>query len=106
MKSEKNEKEGWKCGAGAGLLKGGRTGTFPIQFLFSSRLIIFALRNYFTLCKSVKHLKKNYFFLNHNFMEKKVILNCLQMNLCVYEEGWCVGLGQELSFLHEGGGIA
>ena len=55
-------------------LKGGG---WHFSYLIFSRFIIFAFRNYFTLCKIVMHLKKKNFFL----LGKKVIPSCLKMNL-------------------------
>ena len=58
----------WKIKKGGGtmvqgevFLKGG--GGWRFCYLIVSRFIIFTFRNYFTLCKTVMHLKKYYFFL-------------------------------------------
>ena len=65
----KIEKRGWKYGAG------GAGGHF--SYFSFSRFIIFAFKNYFTLCKIVSCIWRK---CHHNFM-KKVILSCLKMNL-------------------------
>ena len=64
------KKRGWKYGAGAGLLEGGR-GDWHFSYLIFSRFIIFKFRNYFTLCKIVLRIwRKIIFFCHHNFMKK------------------------------------
>ena len=50
-KFKKKLKRGWKYGAGQVFLKGG--GGWHFSYLILSRFILFAFRNYFTLCKIV-----------------------------------------------------
>ena len=59
----KNEKK-VKYGARAGLLERRGREDWRFSYLIFSKFIIFTFINYFTLCKIVMHLKKNYFFLS------------------------------------------
>ena len=45
-------------------------GSWHFSYFIFLRLIIFTLRNYFTLCKTLCIWKKNFFFCNHNYMKK------------------------------------
>ena len=64
----KIKKREWKYGAGASLLK---RGSWHFSYLIFSRFIIFAIRNYFTLCKIVLYIwRRMIFFCHHNFMKK------------------------------------
>ena len=64
----KIKKRGWKYGAGAGPLKRGRLTLFLFNFFKVYYVYIYKLL--YPLQNCVMHLKKNYFFCNHNFMKK------------------------------------
>ena len=90
FKNLKNKKKGWKYGAGAGLLK--RGGSWHFSYLIFSRFIIFAFRNYFTLCKIVLRIwRKIIFFSQHNFM-KKGYHSYLNMLLKISHKPICKGI--------------
>ena len=66
--SEKLEKGGGSIVQGQVLLQGG---SWHFSYLIFSRFIIFAFRNYFTLCKIVLCIwRKTIFFCDHNFRKK------------------------------------
>ena len=85
MEESEKLKKGWRYGAGAGLVKGGRReGDITLNFL---KVYQFTFGNY-CLQKCVVHLKKNplkNFFCHHNFM-KKVILSCLKTILKIFHK--------------------
>ena len=75
-------------------------GDWPLSYLVFARLIIFAFKNCFTLCKIVLYIwKKIVVLCHHNFMKKSH--SELSVGMC--KEDWCVQLGQEDGCLREGG---
>ena len=90
FKNLKNKKKGWKYGAGAGLLK--RGGSWHFSYLIFSRFIIFAFRNYFTLCKIVLRIWRKIIFSASIILWKKVIHSCLNMHLKISHKPICKGI--------------
>ena len=59
-----------------------KRGVALLLFNFFKVYHFYSLKLFYSLQNCGIHLKKNYFFCQHNFMEK-VIQNCLKMSVCL-----------------------
>ena len=81
-----------------------KRGVALLLFNFFKVYHFYSLKLFYSLQNCGIHLKKNYFFCQHNFMEK-VIQNCLKMSVCLCVNK--VGVSdwnRRGGFLLEGGG--